>query len=256
MDFVRPTEMRQVGPWELQMNPLRSLRPCRMAAALAPGIRRPFDSGGFHFNKPFLQKEILWSGERSGRSLSLFYNKFPFVSRHGLLVVDPMACRPQFLENKDHLFVWQLLEVLARSLPGLGLGFNGYGAYASVNHLHFQTFVRERPLPIAEARWGHNGGADAYPLDSQRFDDPTEAWAFIDELHKRQLSYNLIYLPGRVYCVPRARQGTYRGAPWSSGFAWHEVAGGFATFDRDDFERLDEAEIRAQLEALRVPAPA
>jgi len=143
-----------------------------------------------------------------------------------------------------------LLESSAGSLEGLGFGFNSYGAFASVNHLHAQTFVRTRPLPITYARWAHNGGPDAYPLDCRRFGAPSEAWDFVAHLHRREISYNLIYLPGRVYCVPRARQGTYRGASWSGGFGWYEVAGGFAVSTRDAFERLDEAGLSASLANL------
>jgi len=149
-----------------------------------------------------VRKELLWSGELSGRAVSLFYNKFPLLDRHALLVPDPDDCRPQYLERRDHCFVWDLLESSAGSLEGLGFGFNSYGAFASVNHLHAQTFVRTRPLPITHARWIHNGGPDAYPLDCRRFGAPGEAWDFVAHLHRREKP-----------CLMASRAATCRASP-------------------------------------------
>jgi hypothetical protein len=249
-DALEPTRFRREGPWELQFNPLRAFRPRRMGAVRTRGVRRPFDPAAFHFGKPFLRREILWSGDLLGRPVDLFYNKFPFAPRHGLLVVEPGACRPQYLERADHLHVWSLVRQLGETLPGLGVAYNSYGAYASVNHLHFQLFVRPTPLPVADPRWRHNGGSRPYPVACRRFGSPQQSWAYIEALHAAGTSFNLVYLPDRLYCMPRAAQGSYEEPPWTTGFAWYEVAGGFTLLTREAYESLDAPRIEAELARL------
>jgi len=250
---LAPTRFRQVDAWELQYNPLRALRPPRMSDAQVSGLREPFDPDGFHFNKPFLRKEILWEGELAGTSLRLLYNKFPFADLHGLLVPQPAANRPQYLQQDDHALIWQIAGQLGESLPGIGFGYNAYGAYASVNHLHFQTFMRASGVyPIERPQWRHNGGTRGYPLPVQCHTDRDAAWSALGMLHVAGVGYNLLYRPGRLYIVPRALQGSYRHSGWTGGFAWSEVAGAVTLFDAAEFERLRPADIEAELAALAV----
>jgi hypothetical protein len=84
------------------------------------------------------------------------------------------------------------------------------------------------------------------------FYSATEAWAHIETLHESETSYNLIYRPGRLYCLPRKRQGSYEHAPWTHGFAWYELAGGVTTFSRSDFDTLDETAIEQEMAKLRM----
>ncbi len=249
---VQATRFRALGDWELQFNHLRAFRPSRMTGERTGGISRPFDPDGFHFNKPFLSRERFWSGELLGESVHLLYNKFPFVPLHGLLVPQPAAQRPQLLNRRHHEYVWRVCETLGGSLPGFGVGYNSYGAYASVNHLHFQTFVRETPLPIAREIWVHRGGGRPYPVNCEHYTSAKEAWQRIEALHATANSYNLIYLPGSLYCVPRRAQGTYESASWSGGFAWYELAGGFVTPSSDAYASLDAGTITRELAKLEL----
>jgi len=251
-DRLSPTEFRRTTSWELQFNQLRSFRPHRLAQSSVNRINIPFDPNSFNFNKPFLRKEIMWQGWLCGRNAALFYNKFPFVDMHALLVPDPRQALPQYLREEDNEYLWHLTEVLSSTLPGIGIGYNSLGACASVNHLHFQMFCRQRPLPVADPSWAHNGGQESYPLACRRFDSVTESRKFIFELHQKEISYNLIYYPGAVYCLPRAKQGSHSQAPWSSGFAWYELAGGFTTFNRGDFNRLDEGALASEMAKLEL----
>ncbi len=243
---------RTAGPWRLQFNQMRSFRPPRMSNARVSDLQQPFDPAGFHFNKPFLASEILWQGELLGNPCRWLYNKFPFAPLHTLLVLDPDAQRPQWLRERDHRQVWQLTEQLGEGLPGLGFGYNAYGAYSSVNHQHFQGFVdtAER-YPVEADRWQHNGGEDPYPVACRRHQDATEAWADIDALHRASVPYNLLYRPGCCYVLPRAFQGSYEHAPWTAGFAWSEMAGAITLFDADDMAALDRAAIETEFAKLR-----
>jgi diadenosine tetraphosphate (Ap4A) HIT family hydrolase len=247
------TRHRVSGPWELQFNPLRALRPPRMSRALVETLYRPFDASGFHFNKPFLRDEILWEGQLAGTDVRLLFNKFPFAELHGLLVPEPGQDRPQFLTAAEHASIWRITQRLGDKLPGIGFGYNAQGGFSSVNHLHFQMFMRSHgSYPIEAAEWRHNGGRQDYPLTVLVHDQPGTAWSAIDLLHSQGTAYNLLYRPDRVYIVARAAQGSYSHSRWTGGFAWAEVAGALTLFDADDFDSLNAVEIEQEFARLRV----
>ena len=251
-DALATTRWRDVGAWQLQFNPLRALRPPRMSDAVVTSLRRPFDAGGFHFNKPFLQREILWQGELCGEPVRLLYNMFPFADLHGLLVPRPDACLAQCLDAPIHQLAWRITALLGATLPGIGFGYNAYGAYASVNHLHLQSFVRgSGDYPVAAPTWRHNGGNTPYPLPAWRFTDVDAAWQHIAGLHAAEQAYNLLYRPGCLYVTARRMQGSYRHSGWTGGFAWSEIAGAITVFSEQDFAGLAPADIDAEFARLR-----
>lgn len=246
------TRFRTVDGFELQFNPLRAYRPARASSAVVDSLCVPFDPNGFHFNKPFLQKEVLWAGDLQGRSCRLLFNKFPFAELHGLLVIDPEQNKPQWLTETDHRSVWRITESLGGKLPGVGFAYNAYGAYASVNHQHLQMFVRSAgEYPVESVRWQHRGGSEPYPLECHCFEEAGDAWQAIREMHQRMQAYNLLYRPGRLYLLARRFQGSYQHSTWTSGFAWSEVCGGMTTFNAEDFDALDGAAICAEIARLR-----
>lgn len=249
-DGLRPAEQKKVGCWRVQFNHLRSFRPTRMSAAVTGGLSRPFDPQGFHFNKPFIAKERIDSGVLVGRETRLLYNKYPFARLHALLVPSPEACRPQLLERADHEWAGRVAEAAGRGIPNIGIGYNSYGAFASVNHLHFHLFCGADTLPVTDVRWLHNGGGTDYPAGCMAFGDASEAWKYIEELHRSGTAYNLLYTRDRVYCMPRKHQGSYVQPPWTAGFAWHELSGHVITADRDHFEKLDAAAIEDAMAQL------
>jgi hypothetical protein len=237
---------RQLGVWEVQFNPLRALRPARMSEARVEGVMRPFEVNGFHFNKPFLAKEVLWQGELAGKPARLLYNKFPFAPLHGLLVPEPELQRPQFLTPEMHGWAWDVACQAGDAISGFGIAYNSYGAYASVNHLHFQTFVRTQPLPLQLL------APALYPLPLQHFSDAASAWFHLDALHAAGTPFNLVYSQSGVSVIARARQGEVPLQAWSPGFAWSEVAGVFSVSSRADYDGLSVAVIEQALAELRV----
>jgi ATP adenylyltransferase/5',5'''-P-1,P-4-tetraphosphate phosphorylase II len=253
-DTLTPTQFRYEDEWEVQFNLLRSFRPPRMAQSRVSQIKNPFDPHAFHFNKPFLRREALWSGEIHGIETELLYNKFPFVSHHALWVPERDEEWPQFIHHHHHDSLWQLTAELGRSLPGIGFGYNAYGAFCSVNHLHFQLFVRDTPLPITQPEWRHNGGDKLWPVLVSCYDDPLQAWHAIHHYHQQNQPYNLIYLPHRLYLIPRRLQGSYTHAAWSGGFSWYEMAGGMMTFNHDDYRQLDSTTIRLEMQKVGLSA--
>jgi hypothetical protein len=252
-DQLQLARHRSAGPWRLQFNQLRSFRPARVSDRRIDSLQAPFDPAGFNFNRPFLRKEILWEGELLGLPTRWLYNKFPFAPLHTLLVIDPEAQRPQLLREPDHAAVWQLAQALGAHLPGLGFGYNAYGAYASVNHQHLQGYVHDAEMfPVELPCWRHNGGERSYPVACQRHQDRDSAWAALRALHAANTPYNLLYRPGVCYVLPRAFQGSYRHADWTAGFAWSELAGAFTLFEETKMAALDGAAIVAEFAKLRV----
>lgn len=242
----------QVEPWEFIINPLRSLRPARASGEVFSELQRPFDSGKFHFNKPFLRPEILWDGEWQGGMLRVMYNKFPFASWHLLVVPEPEQALPQFLTYRHHARMMELVAEQSNVLPGLGMAFNSLGAYASINQLHFQGFVRETPLPLESSCWIHNAGNDAYPLNCFRTDSIQDAWQLIAECHARNQPYNLLYRANACYILPRRGQGLVALSDWAQGIGWQEICGIFTLPDKSSLEICNAESIHLTLAKLGV----
>ncbi len=232
IDGVGCWENCRQGAWELVINPLRTLRPARASGEVFSEIQRPFDPAKFHFNKPFLKPEILWEGLWQGGKLRVLYNKFPFAPWHLLVVPEPEQTLPQFLTYAHHARMMELVSEQSGILTGLGMAFNSLGAYASINQLHFQGFVREAPLPLESSDWVHNGGDTPYPFTCLRTDTALEAWELIDNCHARNQPYNLLYRKNACYVLPRVGQGLVELPEWAQGIGWHETCGIFTIPDR------------------------
>lgn len=245
LEHLAPLESRRAGPWVVMFNPLRALRPPRISGQTFEGLLRPLDPAGFHFNKPFLAKEVLWEDALAGKPARLLYNKFPFAHLHGLLVPEPLRELPQMLTPELHGWAWHLCA--HAGMRGLCLGYNSFGAGASVNHLHFQSFVQTDPLPVQDPRFVHNGGSAAYPLPCQRFTEPADAWIEIDRLHAQNTPYNLIYSKDCLHLVARVPQDSGKLNAPSRAYGWSEMAGAVTLFSREAFEGLSAKAFETEL---------
>ncbi|MEQ1663283.1 MAG: hypothetical protein ABL877_11365, partial [Thiobacillus sp.] len=61
-DRIERVQHRPLAPWLASFNAIRALRPPRVSGTAFNSLLSPFDAAGFHFNKPFLDKEIFWQG--------------------------------------------------------------------------------------------------------------------------------------------------------------------------------------------------
>ncbi|MEQ1591795.1 MAG: hypothetical protein ABL892_05335 [Thiobacillaceae bacterium] len=243
-------QRRHADPWTVMFNPLRALRPPRHSGQAYDGLVRAFNASGFHFNKPFLAREIFWQGDLAGRPTRMLYNKFPFARLHGLLVPEPLRELPQYLSEDMHHWAWEVCETAG--VPGLCLGYNSQGAGASVNHLHFQSFVQTEPLPVQHARFSHNGGDEPYPLPCQRVADAAESWTQLDHLHQQNQPYNLIYSPGCMHLVARAPQDSPALSAQCRGYGWSEMAGVVTRFSLDEYEAFSAGDFADELASFSV----
>jgi len=215
------------GEWKLLYNPMRSLRPERASAEKVESIVGEFDAAKFHFNKPFLRPEVLWEGAWRNTPLRVLYNKFPFAPYHLIIVPEPERELPQVLIKEHHELVWKLVAEQQDIFPGFGVGYNSLGACASVNQLHFQSFIQQEDLPIEKSLWQHNGGRHDYPMHCIKTTSMDGCWAVIEKFHMDNQPYNLLYRKNCCYVLPRQMQGSEVVAERVQGAGWIEECGVF-----------------------------
>ncbi len=251
LEQLRVTEHKQLGDWVVQFNHIRSFRPQRSAARAVASIDMPFNENGFHYDLDLCERESFWSGLLAGKTSYLLYNKYPFARLHALLIPEPELKQRQYLTREYHAWAWEVAQAMAAGLPGFGMGYNAVGTFASVNHLHFQTFIQPGGLPVADQKWKHNGGARKYALPCTVFNSWEASWDWISKIYEQNTtSFNLIYLPGRIYCFERKRQSTYRHARWTSGFAFYELSGNIITSSREGFSQLTQDQVAKEFRKL------
>ncbi len=246
---------KKCGDWNVVYNSIRRLRPTRASTEILQSLHRDFDETKFHFNKPFLKPEILWSGSykatgQKNKIVRVLYNKFPFSDYHLLLAISPEENLSQFLTQENHEYMAALVNDVEKNFPGFGVGFNSLAAGASVNHLHFQGFIRETEFPIERNIWSHNGGSDGYPLQVKCFTD--DAWPYIKSLINADIAFNCIYRKECCYVVPRKYQNTVELPGWLEGAGWLDVAGVMTVSDNETFNTLDEVSVMNALRLLSV----
>ena len=251
LDAIPVWQNRTIGDWEVTYNAMRRLRPARASSQVLNSIIQPYDGSKFHFNKPFLKPEILWEGAFNGVNSRVLFNKFPFSEYHLLIVLSPEKNSSQLLTWAGHRYVCSLAAELSEVFPGFGVGFNSLAAGASVNHLHFQGFVRERSFAIETGHWSHNGGEIEYPLTVKCFSDAGSSWDYIQQLISQDEAFNCLYRGGHCYVVPRRFQGTVVLPEWLAGAGWIDVAGAITVSDSEKLSQLTEQQVVTGLGLLR-----
>ena len=200
LEQLKVAEFKQLDEWTLQFNHIRSFRPQRTAARAVASIDVPFSENAFHYDAALCKRESFWSGLLLEKPVSLLYNKYPFARLHALMLPEPEKMLKQYLTREYHTWAWEVTQTLAKDLPGFGMGYNSLGTFASVNHLHFQSFIQPRGMPVASPVWKHNGGAREYPLECRVFEGtgrncPGNGW---NKFTNKITSFNLLYTPGEL----------------------------------------------------------
>lgn len=252
LDEIPVWQNRRIGDCEVTFNSMRRLRPARASSQVFTSIKQPFDASKFHFNKPFLKPEILWQGGYKGVKSRVLFNKFPFSEYHLLIVLSPEENSAQLLTRDTHEYACSLATEMAAVLPGFGIGFNSLAAGASVNHMHFQGFVRERSFAIERNHWSHNGGDVEYPLPVERFADVESSWDHLQQLISQEQAFNCLYRDGNCYVIPRRFQGTVDLPEWLEGAGWIDVAGAITVLDSGTLDQLTEQQVLAGIGLLRI----
>jgi diadenosine tetraphosphate (Ap4A) HIT family hydrolase len=241
---------KTIGNWQVVCNSMRQLRPARTSSQILTTIKQPYDEARFHFNKAFLKPEILWEGLYKELKLRVLYNKFPFSDHHLLVVVSPEKNSSQVLTQEVHQYASAMSNDVSEVFPGFGLGFNSLAAGASVNHLHFQGFIRDQDFPIENSFWKHHGGDVDYPLTVKCFTDTDLAWDYMNDLINQDNAFNCLYRKHSCYIIPRKYQGTVELPDWLAGAGWLDVAGVMTVSDETTFDSINEQSVTQALGLL------
>nr|XP_009403710.1 PREDICTED: GDP-L-galactose phosphorylase 2 [Musa acuminata subsp. malaccensis] len=124
-------------------------------------VLQPFDRAKFNFTKVG-QEEVLFRFEPgesgSGRLLEddavgdanapnvVAINVSPIEYGHVLLIPRVLDCLPQRIDPDS--FLLALHMAAEAGSPYFRLGYNSLGAFATINHLHFQAYFLSMPFPV------------------------------------------------------------------------------------------------------------
>ncbi|XP_020194553.1 GDP-L-galactose phosphorylase 2 isoform X1 [Aegilops tauschii subsp. strangulata] len=128
-------------------------------------VLQPFDSAKFNFTKVG-QEEALFQFENSGSDDSYFLrsaaatvadrapnvvaiNVSPIEYGHVLLIPRVLDHLPQRIDQESFLLALHMAAEAAS--PYFRLGYNSLGAFATINHLHFQAYYLTVPFPVEKA---------------------------------------------------------------------------------------------------------
>uniref|UniRef100_A0A5B6Z076 Putative GDP-L-galactose phosphorylase n=2 Tax=Davidia involucrata TaxID=16924 RepID=A0A5B6Z076_DAVIN len=127
-------------------------------------VLQPFDGNKFNFTKVG-QEEVLFQFEASEDDEVQFFpsapidvenspsvvaiNVSPIEYGHVLLIPRILECLPQRIDRESLLLAIYMAAEAGN--PYFRLGYNSLGAFATINHLHFQAYYLAVPFPIEKA---------------------------------------------------------------------------------------------------------
>ncbi|XP_068636982.1 GDP-L-galactose phosphorylase 2-like [Aristolochia californica] len=127
-------------------------------------VLQPFDQNKFNFTKVG-QEEVLFMFQGSDDGETHYYpnapagscespsvvaiNVSPIEYGHVLLIPRVLDCLPQRIDHESFLLALQMAVEAAN--PFFRLGYNSLGAFATINHLHFQAYYLSVPFPVEKA---------------------------------------------------------------------------------------------------------
>lgn len=188
---------------------------------------------------------IDWHSTRSYHGFNgVFLNKYAIGNYSGLFVPDFWGNHGQYLDYHTLLGGIQFLNLFPPNTK-MRIGFNSLGAFASVNHLHFQFWnigAGTQGLPIEETpvkSLAVKGMGrvkineiiyDYYPLHGLQYElnleNEEEAlysdlehmaraiYFCVEYLQQENIAHNLMMVPGfpfRIFLVPRKNQAAFEG---------------------------------------------
>ncbi|KAF2295409.1 hypothetical protein GH714_032793 [Hevea brasiliensis] len=128
-------------------------------------VLQAFDEGKFNFTKVG-QEEVLFRFEQGHDNKSEFFpsapvtadstspsivaiNVSPIEFGHVLLIPRVLDCLPQRIDHESFLLALHMAK--EASDPFFRIGYNSLGAFATINHLHFQAYYLALPFPVEKA---------------------------------------------------------------------------------------------------------
>ncbi|PHT27561.1 GDP-L-galactose phosphorylase 1, partial [Capsicum baccatum] len=154
-------------------------------------VLQPFDGSKFNFTKVG-QEELLFQFEASDEDEVQLYpdapidaekspsvvaiNVSPIEYGHVLLIPKVLECLPQRIDRDSFLLALHMAVEAAN--PYFRLGYNSLGAFATINHLHFQAYYLAVQLPIEKAPTQKMSVTDAGVKISEMLNYPVRGLVF------------------------------------------------------------------------------
>ncbi|KAK1668972.1 hypothetical protein QYE76_057131 [Lolium multiflorum] len=127
-------------------------------------VIQPFDGGKFNFTKVRPDEVIFRFQDTKNESARYFdgaphtvsaspsailINVSPIGYCHALLIPRIQECLPQRVDQESFLLAMYVAR--EASTPFFRVGYNSLGAFATINHLHFQTYYLKVQYPVEKA---------------------------------------------------------------------------------------------------------
>lgn len=126
-------------------------------------VMQPFDEKKFNFKKASQDEVIFQFGTNTcddtsfaphaavttSESHMVLINVSPIEYGHVLLVPRILDSLPQQIAQPELLLALQMAK--SSDNPYMRVGYNSLGAYATINHLHFQAYYLKAPFPVERA---------------------------------------------------------------------------------------------------------
>ncbi|KAL6993953.1 Phosphate metabolism transcription protein [Sarracenia purpurea var. burkii] len=167
-------------------------------------VLQPFDENKFNFSKVG-QEEVLFRFEQSNDKNSHFFpsspvnadspnvvaiNVSPIEYGHVLLIPRVLDCLPQMIDHESFFLAVHMAKEAAE--PFFRVGYNSLGAFATINHLHFQAYYLSVPFPVEKVQteriMAGKEQADGGVMVSQLLNYPVRGLVFEGGIKMRDLS--------------------------------------------------------------------
>ncbi|XP_058186091.1 GDP-L-galactose phosphorylase 1-like isoform X2 [Rhododendron vialii] len=148
-------------------------------------VLQPFDDTKFNFTKVG-QEEVLFRFEQGKYTRSHFCSSSPVNADSN----SPNVVAINRIDHESFLLALHMAKVASE--PSFRLGYNSLGAFATINHLHFQAYYLSVPFPVEKAptqriRMGKDI-PDNGVVVSQLLNYPVRGFVFEGGLKLRNLS--------------------------------------------------------------------
>jgi hypothetical protein len=222
--------IKHVGSYVVTHFPLRGKRPPGTAAKPINNVEQDYNAEESNFLSVI--GETFYEDESGASTTNMIFNKFPFTRLHGLAVADIKAGLPQRLTKKAHE---DTIRLLTGARQGFSIGFNGRGAYSSINHMHMQIMYDDPDEIVMPAL-----AMAEYPIERHKFGHGPDGFEFIEEQYKQKTPITALYTPTGLLVFKRLFQGTETKLKRSSGYAIREITGVEPITDKRDYDEVTE----------------
>lgn len=226
-------ETKNIDGFEVRFNPLRAQY---MTSTQHGGI----DTDVFcHKWDRIVENEMIGEISLPNFSWIITTNTSPIEEFHSLLICSEHQAQEISLPCLEDLVAF------SQTYPDISIGFNGWKAGASQQHLHAQLFFSALPISQWEVD-ATSGLVRNYPGLCFTFSDTKTAFDHISKIREENAPYNVLISNEKIYIIPRKNEfDTYN---VKRGF--DSVFGKVPVLSQENYDQVSSEEIRSILASL------